>query len=294
MNKPEPRWISEAMETVGQPAPRPLFKTARAFCAEYTPLAYVVEPIIRSSSMYTITARTGAGKMALAIVIAAAVATGRRDLLGMDVERGRVAYLAFENPDDLRMRLMVAAWLLNIDLDELGDTLVILDARAKPEDLVVEIRTMAEVEPFALIIIDTFAAAFDGADVNNNVESGEFVRRLRPLSQVPGLPAIVIPAHPTKNAADDNLVPYGGAILNEVDGNLTLAKRADTGNTVLHWQGKFRGLEFQPVHYRGHAAPTRSRLRPQPRTGLPPRGPSPRGQPQQALARASPDRKPAS
>ena len=65
------------------------------------------------------------------------------------------------------------------------------------------------------------------------------------------MPALVIAAHPTKNASDDQLVPYGGgAILNEVDGNLTLAKRGDTGNTVLHWQGKFRGLEFQPINFR--------------------------------------------
>jgi hypothetical protein len=35
------------------------------------------------------------------------------------------------------------------------------------------------------------------------------------------------------------VVPYGsGAILNEIDGNLTLWKKRETGVVSLHWQGK--------------------------------------------------------
>jgi hypothetical protein len=61
---------------------------------------------------------------------------------------------------------------------------------------------------------------------------------------------VVVAAHPVKNAAEDNLVPYGsGAILNEVDGNLTLSK-VDGGLVRLHWHGKLRGLEFAPLPFR--------------------------------------------
>ena len=61
---------------------------------------------------------------------------------------------------------------------------------------------------------------------------------------------MVIAAHPVKNASADNLIPYGGgAILNEVDGNLTLNKTAG-GVTELHWQGKLRGIEFEPLRFR--------------------------------------------
>ena len=35
-----------------------------------------------------------------------------------------------------------------------------------------------------------------------------------------------------------------------MDENLTLAKKPEAGTTVLHWQGKFRGLEFAPFHFR--------------------------------------------
>ena len=103
-------------------------------------------------------------------------------------------------------------------------------------------------------MIDTLAAFFDGTDANDNVQAGEFIRRLRPLTQLDGHPSVLVAAHPVKNAAEDNLVPYGGgAILNEVDGNLTLAKTGG-GAVKMHWQGKLRGVEFDPLFFRIEAA----------------------------------------
>jgi hypothetical protein len=228
-----------------------VFKSAAAFCAEYVPLNYTIEGIVRSASLYTLTARTGAGKTAFNVVAALAVATGRPDILGREVVCGRVAYLACENPDDIRMRIVVAAFLLNIDIGEVGERLVILDRREKPEAVHAELVRLAKVEPFALIAVDTLAAFFDGDNINDAVQGGQFMRRLRPLTQIAGLPSVVVAAHPVKNAGEEALIPYGsGAILNEVDGNLTLWKRPDTGTVALHWQGKLRGLEFQPVPFR--------------------------------------------
>ncbi|MGC1861905.1 MAG: AAA family ATPase [Methylocystis sp.] len=227
------------------------FKTAARFCGEYVPLAYTVEPLMRSASLYALTARTGAGKTAFNVVVALAVATGRQDILNREVVNGRVAYLACENPDDIRMRFKIAAYLLNIDLDELGDRLLILDFRAKPEAVHAELKRLAEQEPFALVIVDTLAAFFDGDNINDAVQGGQFMRRLRPLTQIAGLPSVLVAAHPVKNASEEALVPYGsGAILNEIDGNLTLWKNPQTGLVSLHWQGKLRGLEFEPVPFR--------------------------------------------
>jgi hypothetical protein len=227
------------------------FKTAAKFCGEYVPLAYTVEPLMRSASLYALTARTGAGKTAFNVVVSLAVTTGRQDILNREVAQGRVAYLACENPDDIRMRFKIAAFLLNIDLDEIGDRLLILDFRAKPEAVHAELKRLAEQEPFALVIVDTLAAFFDGDNINDAVQGGQFMRRLRPLTQIAGLPSVVVSAHPVKNASEEALVPYGsGAILNEIDGNLTLWKNPQTGLVSLHWQGKLRGLEFEPVPFR--------------------------------------------
>jgi len=64
----------------------------------------------------------------------------------------------------------------------------------------------------------------------------------------PGKPTVIANCHPVKNASSDNLVPAGGGnFLNQVDGNLTAAKTDST--TELHWQGKFRGVDFAPMYF---------------------------------------------
>lgn len=226
-------------------------KTLQEFCREYEPPAYVLERIVRTNAVYTLTAKTGAGKTGFLTIFGLAVATGRRAVLETDVEPGRVCYIACENADDVRMRLIAACFLLNIDVREVGDRFVVIDRREKPEALALRLALDTEERGnFSLIIVDTLASIFDGTDINDNVQAGEFIRRLRPLTGLPGSPAVVIAAHPVKNAAEDNLLPYGGgAILNEVDGNLTLW-RDIAGIAKLHWQGKIRGLEFEPPAFR--------------------------------------------
>ena len=78
---------------------------------------------------------------------------------------------------------------------------------------------------------------------------GRYARLLRSLSRNEGRPAVIAASHPIKNAASDNLLPRGGgAFLNEVDGNLSLAKKAER-TAELHWQGKFRGPDFKSITF---------------------------------------------
>jgi hypothetical protein len=202
--------------------------------------------------LYTVTAKTGSGKTGLLVSSALAVVTGSGEMiLGREVTQGRVAYIAAENPDDLRMRIMVAAFLLNLDLEEVANRFVILDKRMPPEELQVRLTALSADGhgPFTLIMVDTLAAFFDGGNINDPVQGGNFMRKLRPLTMLPRRPSVLVAAHPTKNASDDNLIPYGaGAILNEVDGNLTLRREGETTN--LHWQGKLRGVEFAPALFK--------------------------------------------
>ena len=245
----------------GKPRPPARLKSIKHFLDEYVPLDYALEPIIRTGSLYTLTARTGAGKTAWLISVALAIAAGRGDVLGTEVERGRVALLTFENADDVRMRIKVACWFLRIEVDDLLERLLILDTREKPEEVLARLKVDAQDGPLRLVLVDTLAAFFDGDNINDAVQGGGFMRRLRPITRLPGLPAVVVAAHPVKNAPQDNLLPYGsGAILNEVDGNLTLWRRSEgtDGVAELHWQGKLRGLEFAPMQFRFEAttAPT--------------------------------------
>lgn len=248
--EPAPGW-DDAAQIADLDLVRVPLKTFGQFISEYAPLAYAIEPIARTGSLYTLTAKTGAGKTAWMISASMAVATGRGDILNLEVEQGRVAFLTFENPDDVRMRLMIAAYLFNIDIQDIDSRLMILDARVKPEAVLIDLREASVGGNFRLIFVDTLAAFFDGDDVNNAVQGGEFIRRMRPMTQLPGLPSVIVAAHPVKNATEEQLVPYGsGAILNEVDGNLTLWRRPETGTVKLYWQGKLRGLEFNLPEFR--------------------------------------------
>ena len=80
----------------------------------------------------------------------------------------------------------------------------------------------------------------------------EHGRRFRALiDDIPGGPCVLVNCHPVKNASSDNLLPLGaGSFLNEVDGNLTCL--VDYPAIEVHWQGKFRGADFDALNFRLH------------------------------------------
>ena len=229
--------------------PRPRFRTLKEFCSEYKPLAEVVEGVIVSGSLYTLTATTGTGKTAFLVTTALSGVSGL-DLLGRRVKRGRYAFCTAENPDGAKMRFAVGCFQWNVDQDAVDRDLLISDNRVRPEEICEYLTREAERGPFTGLFVDTWQAFFDGRDSNNPTEAVNFTKRFRPLTFLPGSPAVVIAAHPNKNASVNELIPSGGgSTLNEVDGNVTLAMQP-SGLIELSWQGKLRGLHFEPQLFR--------------------------------------------
>jgi hypothetical protein len=187
-------------------------------------------------------------KTAVSLYLSQCVALGRqvRDRV---VKQGSVLFLAGENPDDIRARLLVLADAMQFDARTTPIYFIpgVVDLAA----CMPKIRDEASRIPdLSLVIVDTAAAYFKGDDGNNNAQMGEYARLLRQLTFLPGKPAVVVPSHPVKNASKENLLPAGGgAFLNEVDGNLTLWGGGEK-QTILHWQGKFRGPEFEPLTFK--------------------------------------------
>ena len=92
----------------------------------------------------------------------------------------------------------------------------------------------------SMIVIDTSAAYFQGADDN--------ARDMRELTTLEGHPIVCVAVHPTKNPDPTNLLPRGGgALLNEVDGNLVLLKGPEGVKLTSH--GKHRGVDFKPMMF---------------------------------------------
>jgi hypothetical protein len=228
-------------------APLPLIQSIAAFVASFEAPEYVIAGILQRRFIYALTGLPGAGKTAIMLSLAAHVALGRNISPEHEVEKGRVLYLAGENPVDIQMRLIAMAQQYDFAPDEV-DILIIpgtFSVSEMRDYLEAEVEAMGGV---SLVFVDTSSAFFEGEDENSNKQAGDHARMLRELTKLPGEPCVVVACHPVKNASESNLQPRGGgAFLGEVDGNLTA--KNDEGSIELHWQGKFRGPDFAPISF---------------------------------------------
>jgi len=225
----------------------PAIHSSAEFVAGFAPPDYVIDGIVQRHRVYSNTGVTGCGKTAVLLRLLATTALGR-DVGGHGVAKGRCLMLVGENPDDVRGRWIALAEQMGFFPDE-------IDVHFMPGVFAIDSLTplmqqkAMELGGLALVGVDTGAAFFDGDDENDNKAMGDYARRLRTLSDVPGLPGVIVNCHPVKNATDENLAPRGGgAFLNEMDGNLT-SKRKGEASVELHWQHKFRGPDFVPITF---------------------------------------------
>lgn len=216
------------------------------FVRDFVPPDYHIDGIAQAAFFYSLTGMTGAGKTAVLLLIAYCTALGKR-LGDRDVRKGKVIYSAGENPVDVQMRWIAMAAELGFDPENI-DVHFIAGTYNIPESIGEIKKAATAMGGVDLVIIDTSAAFFQGDDENSNVQNGKHARDMRALTELPGAPCVFTAAHPVKNAGADNLLPRGGgAFLNEVDGNLTLAKAP--GGARMHWQGKHRGPDFDPIQF---------------------------------------------
>lgn len=229
--------------------PRPaLLKSSAEFLKDFVPPDYILDGVLQRGFCYSMTAKTGTGKTAVAMCFSAHVATGR-SLNGLSVAQGDVIYLAGENPTDIQMRWLGLTQEMRIDPQTVPVYFLpgVISVSQNVATIEQEVKERA-LQPM-LVVVDTAAAYFEGDNENDNVQQGNNARLLRSLTNLPGRPSVLILCHPTKRAADDDLMPRGGgAFLNEVDGNIAL-KANDTliGAEV---QGKFRGPAFSPLAFK--------------------------------------------
>jgi hypothetical protein len=225
-------------------------KTGADFVKNHKPPEWLIDGIVQQGRLYACTSLTGHGKTAVWLFNACMIQAGR--MVGnLDVSKGNVLILAGENPEDLAARMLGMARDYKLRATDLP--YVLPGAFGMDEDAIdrLKLEIGALGVDLCLIIGDTAASFFPGEDENNNVEAGDYARRLRTLTECPGNPAVIVLCHPTKNAATDNLLPRGGgAFLNELDCNLTLWSTVPGEVTALHWHGKIRGPDFPTLSYK--------------------------------------------
>ena len=219
------------------------------FVASFEPPDYLIDGVLQRSFIYSMTGRTGEGKTAVGLLLAATVGDPKGfDKLGdKALEHGRVLYFAGENPDDIRMRWIAMSEQMDFAPDEV-DVHFLFGRTSLSKDLERIATRVQKLRGVQLIIVDTARAYFEGDDENNNKQAGDYARRLRGLTQLAGGPCVLVNCHPSKYAKDDNIQPVGGgAFVAEMDGNLTCIGDGDL--VEVHWQTKLRGPDFLPIKF---------------------------------------------
>lgn len=243
--------IQEKLEPAPAPTPR-IVITLAEFLAKFIAPDYLVDLLLQRGFLYSLTGATGAGKTAIGPLLAVTVALRRpgQKFGPYAVEHGRVVYIAAENGTDVQMRFPPLLERFSVKPEEL-DMLVIDTIKNIDKELPAIERDIREFGPVDLIIVDTSPRLFLGDNFNDDKQMLDHAIRLRKLTELPGKPCVVALGHPIKypKSPEDLLPKGGGAYLNEMDGNLTLWKH-DDHLTDLHWTGKFRGPDFQPITFK--------------------------------------------
>lgn len=229
--------------------------TGAEFIKDHAPPDWLIDGVLQKGRLYACTSPSTHGKTAVWLFNSCMIQAGRK-IAGLSVERGNVLYLAGENSDDVRARLVgmqVELKLRDVDLPYVLPAAFMLDDDGMRR-LYDAIAGLVAV-PLALIVVDTGAAYSPVLDENANPEQLAYARSLRSLTQAPGHPAVMALCHPTKKAGADELLPRGGsAFHNELDGNLTIYGEPRETATLGHQ--KLRGPPFLPFTYRLREVPT--------------------------------------
>lgn len=231
---------------------QPLLIDANEWLDQSTPMEWVVDGVIQKGCLYACTAVTNHGKTAIGLLMAMCVAAGRK-FAGRDIKPGKVMILCGENPDGFRTRMKATMDSLGLEREDVAGLITVLPQALPLANSVEQILAEArQVEgEYSLVLIDTSVSYFSGDDEDDNLQARTHAWNMRALAELPGRPAIIANAHPTKSADRENLLPRGGgAFLNEIDTNLTVWAEGETA--VLHWHRKKRGPDFDPIPFEFH------------------------------------------
>lgn len=233
-----------------EPEPPPHIMEWPEWKASYRAPKFLVKGILQYGYVYTLTARPGHGKSAVALFLAFCIALGN-EFAGHRCRKGRVMFCAGENAPDINVRSHILCEVLGIEDEEL--TISVIPKTFGLKTQYEFIKAYADkMGGYDLIIIDTMQAFFPFEEENSNTEMVKYAeQQIRPLTELPGNPCVLVLAHPNKTASKDDLIPRGGSgFLGAIDGNLTLWKDGDTKILELKPHAeKFRGAPFDPISF---------------------------------------------
>lgn len=224
---------------------------AGQFASQFRRPEYVVDGIVQGGRLHACTGHSNAGKTAILLEMGCCVCMGRL-FAGIETRRGRVLFLAGENAEDVRGRLLAWCEANGCAPSELDDWMHVYPAAGPIEELANGlIEACNAIGSFALVIVDSKLPYFGGDDENDNPQGLAQAKAFRRFSEeIAGLPAVVVLGHPRKGAhSPEELHPRGAlAYLNEIDTNLIAFNEGEV--VRFHWAIKIRGPSFEPRYFR--------------------------------------------
>ena len=112
--KPVPNFDFAPAEQAEGAASSWALQTAAAFTADFIAPEYLIDGVVQRGRLYTLTAPTGSGKTAVMLYIGTAMSRGEA-VCDRETEAGDVIYMAGENPDDVRARMIATMDAQGID-----------------------------------------------------------------------------------------------------------------------------------------------------------------------------------
>jgi hypothetical protein len=169
---------------------------------------------------------------------------------GLEMEKTRVLYIAGENPDDVRMRVLALLEALDIAVTDFDGHLQFLDQSFTLAGRHKELMSLIDDGQFGLVVLDTDQALSSDADENDNRERIEHAKRVRMLTKTKSRPTVIDLCHPPGNALRTSVRPRGGSsFLAEIDGNLGVWIEDGDTRAEMFRTSKFRGPMFDALQF---------------------------------------------
>ena len=219
------------------------------FMTEFKPMHWVWQKVLAKGWFYALAAKPGSGKTAVALLLALRVAMGQ-PLHGKKTSKGRVLFLAGENPQDVRGRFDALLRAHDLSLADVEGRVYFTQSPFNidsHDSLKAFVQDASQYRPFDLCIIDTQKAHSGAEDEDDNGSSHALAMAMREMGRAIGDPCILTLSHPTKTPTKESLLPRGGsAFTGSIDGVLCLwrERRGDPSELFTH-ADKFRGQSFE-------------------------------------------------
>ena len=206
-------------------APPPMLLNPEELYSNLKPQDMLIEGILDSGAVVIVAGDSNSGKTTVTQYLALQVAMGQP--FGTHRTRaGRVLWIAGEDMDNAKYRVVAMCEEYGIDPRSIGDQMLLLPqpvAVLHPESMEalrvgVEQRC-GEGAELALVVIDSKSVNWGGTDENSNDENAQFILAVRKHLIDPfGKPAVLITHHLTKQKEKEARSSRGGsALINNAD-----------------------------------------------------------------------------